>query len=325
VQCELNHSANAAATENNAEEAVVCTLFEGDYHFGVAALLNSLVRHGFQGRFVAGYRGALPPWVDQLKRLNGDACYEASPGVRLEFLSLDVAVHFANYKPQFMLRLLYERRGCRYLFYFDPDIVVGCAWSFYEQWVRNGVALCEDVNGHLPENHPLRHRWSELVSAYGWKSPRPLSRYYNGGFVGLPVSCRGFLELWREATSIAEAGGLDLKAFGEGDRTHPYCKADQDTLNIAAMYDSSPLTTIGADGMGFIPGGGTMFHAIGALKPWRKAMVCWALRGIPPSRTDKEYLASVSSPIRPYSRIGLAARRLGCAAGASIGRFYRRR
>jgi hypothetical protein len=336
----MTNDRNEGSSAGNPEEGIVCTLFEGDYHLGLAALINSLAQNGFQGCIAAGYRGALPPWINQLKPSGNDGGaggyaldapaagaggYEICPGVRIEFMPLDTPVHFTNLKPQFMQQLIRERTGCKYIWYFDPDIVIRCSWSFYVQWVRHGVALCEDVNGNLPANHPLRHRWMELVSPSGLKNPQALSRYYNAGFVGLPARCSGFLDLWQEVTRIAESKGLDIRAFGAGDRTNPFFRADQDALNIAAMYSEHPLTTIGADGMDFVPGGGTMYHAIGSPKPWRKKMIGSALRGVPPSGSDKAFLACLTHPIRPYSRMSLAGRRLSCRVGALIGRFYRRR
>jgi hypothetical protein len=155
--------------------------------------------------------------------------------------------------------------------------------------------------------------------------PQPLSTYYNAGFVGLPASCSDFLDLWQEASRIAEAEGLDPKWFGvRGDRSHPFHMGDQDTLNIAAMYTRHPLSTIGAVGMGFVPGSKAMLHAVGVPKPWRKKMVLSALGGVPPSEADKGFLASLNHPIRPYSDWRMAERRLGCRVGALIGRFYRR-
>ncbi len=316
---------NEATSAGNPEEGVVCTLFEGDYHFGLAALINSLTQNGFQGCIAAGYRGALPPWISQLKALDADGAYEICPGVRIELIHLETPVHFANFKPQFMQQLIRERHGCQYICYFDPDIVIRCSWSFYVEWIKRGVALCEDVNFAMPENHPIRYKWMELVSSLELGNPLPLSRYYNSGFVGLPTACSGFLDRWQATSRIAESEGLDTRAFATGDRTTPFYMADQDALNIAAMYSEYPLTTLGAEGMDFTCGGVVMHHAIGTPKPWRKKMVLSALMGVPPSGPDKAFLANVSRPIRCYSRAGLAKMRLGCAVGALIGRFYRRR
>jgi hypothetical protein len=314
-----------AACQGSSPEGVVCTLFEGDYHFGLAALINSLVRYGYRGEIVAGYRGALPPWTDQLKRCGENGRYEVAASVYIEFLHLDTPVHFTNLKPQFLRQLIAERSGCKYVWYFDPDIVVRASWAFFEEWVRHGIALCEDVNGAMPVNHPIRLKWIELASPFGLKNAQPLNTYYNGGFIAFPTSCAGFLDRWETAMRLAEAEGLDLRGFATGDRTNPFHKADQDALNIAVMYSEHPLTTLGAEGMDFIHGGGVMHHAIGSPKPWRKRMVLSALLGVPPTGSDKAFLANASHPIRCYAPTTLARRRLDCALGALIGRIYRRR
>jgi hypothetical protein len=307
------------------QDLIVCTLFEGDYHFGVAALVNSLSEHGFAGCISIGYRGLLPPWVDQLRKSADSDQYKVGERVSLRFIHLDTKVHFANFKPCFMQQLLREQPSCKSIWYFDPDIVIRCPWSFYLQWASYGIALCEDVtNGTMPSNHPIRLKWIELGSTIGLKTPISLSRYYNSGFISLPATYSNFLDVWQDLIRLAEVSGTDTSLFGTGSRIQPFYGVDQDALNIAAMFSGHPLTTIGPEGMDLVPGGFTMFHALGSPKPWRKNMLLSALRGVPPSGSDKAFLSHMEQPIKPYSSIRLAGKRLSCLMGALIGRFYRK-
>jgi hypothetical protein len=313
-------------SDTDSQDLIVCTLFEGDYHFGVAALVNSLSELGFKGCISIGYRGSLPPWIGQLRKAGDHDRYKVGERVSLRFIHLDTKVHFTNFKPCFMQQLLREQPGCKFIWYFDPDIVIRCPWSFYLQWVGYGIALCEDVtNGTMPSNHPIRLKWIELGSSIGLKTPISLSRYYNGGFIGLPVIYSNFLDLWQDLIRLAEVHGTDTSSFGVGSRIQPFYGIDQDALNITAMYSGCPLTTIGPEGMDLVPGGFTMFHALGSPKPWRKNMLFSALGGVPPSGSDKAFLSHMEKPIMPYSSMRLAAKRLSCLMGAFIGRFYRRR
>jgi hypothetical protein len=322
----MNELCGEATSVGNPEEWIVCTLFEGDYHFGLAALVNSLVKSGFQGCISAGYRGLLPPWIKQLKPSSHDGEYDICSGVRIKFIFLDTPVHFTNLKPEFMRQLVREQPGWKYIWYIDPDITIRGSWSFYVQWVKYGIALCEDVNGRMAPNHPLRRKWMELAHAAGLKNPAPLDTYYNAGFVGVPAAYSGFLDLWQDVIRIAESKGLDLTTFKVRgwDRMNPFYGGDQDSMNVAAMHGGYPLSAIGPEGMDFVRGGYTMSHPIGSPKPWRKNMVLSALGGVPPSAADKAFLAHLTYPIRPYGRLRLGLRRVSCRVGALVGRFYRR-
>src|SRR4051812_5164489 len=124
----------------------VCTVFEGDFHKGVAGLINSLYKNGFRGNFYAGYRGALPAWAKTAtENLNldwpGAKTLEVAKGLVVHFLPVVTNYHLSHYKPNFMLRLLQgTAKDVEALAYFDPDIVNLCKWCFYEKWMSYGVA-----------------------------------------------------------------------------------------------------------------------------------------------------------------------------------------
>jgi hypothetical protein len=90
----------------------LCTLFEGNYHYGVAVLVNSLFQKGFRGAIYVGYRGELPFWALQAKDNTSfnwqDSKFLAYDGIEIYFLPIITEYHLTNYKPDFMLQLI----GC---------------------------------------------------------------------------------------------------------------------------------------------------------------------------------------------------------------------
>jgi hypothetical protein len=313
--------------EEPLSKTAICTLFEGDYHFGLAAFLNTLARVGYSGTLWVGYRGELPPWLDQLRRLDAPGeQYAVAEQVRIVFLLLTTDIHLTQFKPEFMLRLLAnEAQGCEYIWYFDPDIFLRSAWSFFAGWQTRGIALCQEITSNiLPADSPLRHMWIDAGEALGFSDPRPLNHYFNGGAVGVAAQYSDFLRNWKRLIEYAASTGHDLKLFMSGTRESPFYAIDQDALNVAAMYSKFPLSTVGPEGMGFIPGAVNMYHCVGQ-KPWRGSVLLRALRGVPPSNATKYLFSQVDSPISPYSSIALKIKRIGCAAAALLGRFYARR
>lgn len=180
-------------------QMTVATLFEGDYHLGVGALVNSLAKAGFRGRVIAGYRCPLPPWTQQLTAQSA-TLFQVEDGPQIEFRPLETGIHFANCKPEFLLQLIDEGACPAGVAYFDPDITLCCMWRFVELWAEAGVALCEEItNGTMPENHPLRWQWTRLARAAEWGEPRrTLNRYYIT--VGLWRCARSSEHFWRPGT-----------------------------------------------------------------------------------------------------------------------------
>ena len=316
-----------ARTEFSSTNTAVCTIFEGDYHLGLAALVNSLVSGGYRGTFWAGYRGALPPWLDQLQCLDlVSRQYLVADQVRLGFVPVQTKLHFTNYKPHFMLHLLANQAAnSEYLWYFDPDIYLRCDWPFFAKWQKYGIALCEDLMYFtLPVNNLLRLQWAEIAESMGLGEPNPIAQHFNGGMVGVPAEFASFLDLWKRVLDRAAAMGYDLTGMLPFTREMPLHATDQDALNMAALYTEYPLATLGPEAMGFINGGFTMYHSV-VRKPWRNSILRSALAGTPPTNAIKQFFNHVSSPIQAYSPMRLRAKRLECAIAGLIGRFYGRR
>jgi hypothetical protein len=306
--------------------SVICTLYEGNYHLGLGALLNSLCAQGFRGHFYAGYRGELPPWAAQDVRRNGAGwLFNVIGDCTLHFVPLQTQHHFNNFKPHFLLELMEKHCPAESsFFYFDPDIVVKARWEFFEQWASHGVALCEDVNHYLPRNHPVRLAWKKYAAGHGMLIRQELDKFYNGGFFGLHRGGADFLRVWKELFDSRAGDGADLCKFELSAFESPYLYLDQDLMNLALMLTSQPISAVGPEGMDFQPGGYVMSHSAGDKKSWRKNFLWEALNGRAPSRADKEFIRHTQTPIKIYTGPQLAARRAGVVIGSAIGRFYRR-
>lgn len=315
--------------------SAVCTLFEGHYHYGVAALVNSLFGAGYKGDVYAGYRGSLPAWAAVSKE-SPDLRWPSSRSMliadklTLHFLPLDTPYHLTNYKPDFMLALwknvIPEAEA---LFYFDPDIIATSPWLCFEQWVTCGIALCEDVNSPMAEFHPTRVSWRRYFQAKGVSICFKNNLYVNGGFVGVSINHQGFLSIWKHLQeAMAPAiGGLQNSFFtdtGTEKPFTPFAKTDQDALNATVEAWTEEVSIVGKEGMAFIPGLPLMAHALGAPKPWQQTAVVQMVMGRPPRMADRLYWRSSNYPIKSQSYFLVKRKIALLKIAALIGRFYRR-
>ena len=303
-------------------KSAICTLFEGDYHLGAAALVNSLSALGFKGTVYAGYRGPLPPWASTT---DPTGTVNVTPELAITFVPLTTTIHLTNYKPDFMLDLWQNHcPDAQALFYFDPDIVIKGRWSFFEEWADFGIAVCRDINGDMPNTHPIRQMWRRILQPLGINFIRPMDMYVNGGFVGVTKQQQSFIALWQKIQSQMVKCGVTQDALGVGDRTLPFSCRDQDALNIACMAHTGEVSIIGADGMDFQWGGGgyVMSHAAGGVKPWRKAFLRTLLtKAQRPSLADRAFFQNLDGPLRPFSPGVLKRKRLALTIACALGRF----
>ncbi|MBA3962725.1 MAG: hypothetical protein H0X40_12615 [Chthoniobacterales bacterium] len=319
---------NSMPNERNSSSSrsIICTLFEGDYHLGLGALINSLYARGFRGELYAGFRGELPPWTRTRAQKNGAGwLYQVGEGYNIHFLPVSTEKHLNNYKADFVLALMSQLGPeTEKFFFFDPDIIVRVEWDFFERWAAQGIAVCEDINDYLPRNHPVRQAWKEYARQHELPIRQEQDRFYNGGFFGLRREEKDFLECWKELFELRARNGADLGGLRLCEFSYPYLSNDQDLMNLALMLVDHTISGIGPEGMGFRPGGYVMSHAAGEIKSWRKRFVWEALKGRAPTGMDKEFVQYTRTPIEVCSGPQLALKRMAVKVGSLIGRFYAR-
>ncbi len=322
------------------KKVALCTLFEGNYHLGVAALVNSLVINGFSGDIFVGYRGDLPTWVKQSDieldwKWDGMTPMKISENVNVFFLPLSTNYHFTNYKPNFMLELWKGPASqAEEMYYLDPDIVVCLHWPVFSLWVNCGVALCADINSPMTENHPKRIKWREYFTDYDLNLKFKTEIYVNGGFVGLKRSEIKFLEVWMkiQESMAHKIGGLSKsslagEAMDPSEMTifSPFGKTDQDALNATVEAFDGKMSMLGRDAMGFETSHAILPHALGQPKPWDKKYLNAAASGVTIRQIDKQYWNNAYQPIEIYSNMKLFRKKMAIKAAVFINRFYQRR
>jgi hypothetical protein len=320
--------------------AAVCTLFEKDYHYGLAALVNSLVSSGFEGGIYAGYRGSLPPWARSARATRLGAWSDAhvmdvGGACQLAFLPMRTSAHFTNIKPDFMLQLFAEDAvQIERMFYLDPDICVTQAWKFMEDWLSCGVALCEDINSPVDQHHPRREGWRRYFGRYDITFEFPTALYVNGGCVGVSRAEVRFLENWQRLSRhmADEIGGLGAAQIEGGAKAASlgfaqcFDRSDQDALNATiGMTRGMNCSILPQAAMGFVPGASVMPHAIGPAKPWRRQYLREALAGRAPVLADKVFWNNLQGPLHPMTRRRVRGKRAAVKLASALGRWYRRR
>jgi hypothetical protein len=292
----------------------VAVLTDGGQDPGLAVLINSLIRNGFDGTIWVGWRGT---GSDLVRRLPTEVTSQA----KVETVEIATVRPFTNYKPEFLTEV-WDLVGpdATSVTYMDCDLVLGCDWAFVRAWLIGGLALVEDMPGRLVgTNHPLRRAWSEFMSAAGVPPTREMGQYFNAGFVGVPSECRSLLPVW---TSLARTIERTPQLFDGARPRHyvvgeplsdevfeipdhvaavmrPYLLDDQDALNMATMATTVPICAMGPDAMGWT---GTrtpiVVHATGADKPWSVSYLRRMIRhGLGPSFADDMWWRYSDGPI----------------------------
>jgi hypothetical protein len=311
---------------NDAGLAVVCVLVERTYFHGATVLLNSLIRNGFSGELVIGYRGALPPLIADLRGETDGVPRIVAPGVSVRFLPVDSTWHLTNLKASFMQRVFEEiRPDLGTMFYFDADLLLRCGWQHFERWVKHGVVLALDMSEtFMPPQHVFRREWEALAARCGLTNIRPATGYVNGGCIGVSAKHFEFIRVWARLMRQLEADGHDMTKVTVTGGMPEFAKMDQDVLNATVMATDVPLALLGQEAMDIFPSSVIMTHYMFHAKPWLRDYITDALKGFPPERNEFVFWDLANNPIPSFTPAELRAKRRRMKLARLIGLLRRR-
>ncbi len=304
---------------------ILTTLAERDYFLGLAALLNSVVKHGtYVDKAIVGYRGDLPEWIPELHPTKNGRSFRTKSGLEVELVELSGTLHMVHEKPKWFLHLTEVLApGADEYFFFDSDIVVNARMSFFGEWVKQGIALCGDVNFTFHRHHPIRKSWASFARAAGHAITYELDDYYNSGFLGWTQETKQFIHDWNKAFAILAPYSGNMKKFRVFDRTATVLSTNQDSLNLAAMITDQPISPVGPEAMGFIYGMRLMHHPIGP-KPWKRSFFKEFFRGKPPRESDVMFWQNVNgSELKPLPESKVKRTQFLCQFLRFNARFYK--
>lgn len=259
---------------------------------------------------------------------------QVADDLQIYFLPLETDYHLTNYKPDFLLEVL----RCVHtlptsIFYFDPDIVISSPWSYIQEWVDCGIALCEDVNSPVSKNHPRRMAWRKFFGDKGFNLKFKDCIYVNGGFIGVSISDTSFIKVWKQLQEemATEIGGLHRSSLTGlelpekvKDPYSPFSKTDQDALNAAVEAWEGIVSFAGKEVMAFNMGTVLFPHALGLPKPWQCNYLKQSFAGYAPRLVDKKYWECVEEPLKLFSHRLIIRKKRAVALASFIGRFYQR-
>ena len=280
---------------------VVCMLAEGSYFHGVAAMANSLVRNGFAGHIVVGYRGSLPRWEGPVSPQAGPA-QPIAPGVDILFMAVESDWHLSNLKPRFMHQVATELYpDFASVWYFDADVVLKTNWDAFARWVEAGLVLVLDMaETYMPPHHAFRREWRALAQRAGL-GYREVHGYVNGGCVGLAAGHLEFLEAWETLLQTYAGDGADMSRMINRTGKPEYAKMDQDLLNAAVMATTTPFCVLGVEAMDAFPSASIMSHAMVFAKPWVRNYIRDAIIGFQPDPAHVAFWLYAEGPIRAFT------------------------
>ncbi|THH39286.1 hypothetical protein [Neolewinella litorea] len=304
---------------------IMTTLAERDYFLGLAALLNSMARHGtYVDKVIVGYREALPDWLPPLASSRHGQSFTTSGGVEVELVELNGSLHMVHEKPKWFLHVteVLAPEATEY-FFFDSDIVINTRMDFFGEWVQEGVAICGDVNFVFNRRHPIRQKWARIAREGGRTITNELDDYYNSGFLGWTQETKSFIQDWNDAFALLAPHSGNMNEFRVYDRTAVVLSTNQDSLNLAMMTTDQPLSLMGPEAMGFIYGLRLMHHPIGP-KPWTRNFTREFFNGKPPRDSDLIFWENVNgSELQPVPDSKVRKMQRLCKTLRFGGRYYK--